>query len=48
MFQGEQYVFKHFKNKHESELFKEKKKVRNLIWIFFLINEYNRLSKIRC
>lgn len=28
MFQGEQFVFKHFKNKHEEELNKEKKDVK--------------------
>ena len=29
MFQGEQFVFKHFKNKHEEDLNKEKKDVKN-------------------
>ncbi len=27
MFQGELFVFKHFKNKHENELTKEKREV---------------------
>lgn len=30
MFQGEQFVFKHFKNKHEAELEKERKEVAKL------------------
>jgi len=35
MFQGEQFVFKHFKNKHEEELNKEKKEVFLKILIGF-------------
>lgn len=33
MFQGEHFVFKHFKNKHEAELSKERKEVLKIILI---------------